>query len=200
LADQFPASPNAAAAQVASGVDCTLEREPGATALLADHVQRYPLSPFTPDAIYWLGRLAEEAGTVPLARGYYKSWQNVSIELFREPGRGAREDVGRGRDAILRGARCYPAAAAIANLVSEFRPQARDARVRADGLRSIGFDASAELELRAGYAAPQNRVFLLEAAQAAMQPNSMASRCSRFAKWFLNWKRADLTICRAKPG
>ena len=38
---------------------------------------------------------------------------------------------------------------------------------RADALRSIGFDASAELELRAGYAATGEPRLLLEAAQAA---------------------------------
>ena len=43
---------------------------------------------------------------------------------------------------------------------------AADRQARADALTSIAFDASAEMELRAGYAATHEPRFLLEAAQA----------------------------------
>ncbi len=40
-------------------------------ALLA-HLTRYPASPHVPAALYWLGRLAEERGTIPQARRLYE--------------------------------------------------------------------------------------------------------------------------------
>ena len=39
---------------------------------LTEHLRRFPGSQFTPDALYWLGRLAEESRNAGLARSYYE--------------------------------------------------------------------------------------------------------------------------------
>ena len=75
LADNFPTSPDATPAQWRFAWVAVLKRQPDAAGLLAQHLRQFPGSQFTPDALYWLGRLAEEAGDLPLARSYYGKLQ-----------------------------------------------------------------------------------------------------------------------------
>jgi soluble lytic murein transglycosylase len=168
LADQFPASPNAAAAQWRVAWTATLKRQPEATSLLEDHVQKFPGSPFTPDAVYWLGRLSEEAGTTPLTRGYYKKlaerfplnyFGSLAAERIRILGAGPTQHA-----AVLD---AIPPLPPVANLSGGTSAAAAERKARADALRSIAFDSSAELELRAGYTASGDARLLLQAAQEA---------------------------------
>ena len=78
---------------MARGMDApSLKRQPEAASLLQEHLRRFPGSPYTPDALYWLGRLAEEAGAQPLARGYYAKLSGaLPAELFSRA-QGARAD------------------------------------------------------------------------------------------------------------
>ncbi len=97
LADLFPSSPNAAAAQWRVAWTATLKRQPEAAQLLEQHVRLFPGSPFTPDALYWLlAGSSEEAGSASLwPRSYYQklTQQRFSVELFRHAaGRGASAD------------------------------------------------------------------------------------------------------------
>ena len=62
LAEQFPSSPDAANAQWRVAWTAVLKRAPEGAELLQEHLRRFPGSAYTPDALYWLGRLAEEAG------------------------------------------------------------------------------------------------------------------------------------------
>jgi soluble lytic murein transglycosylase len=194
LADDFPQSPNAAPAHWRVAWTATLARRSDAHTLLADDVRLFPGSPFTPDAVYWLGRLSEEANETPLARGYYKTvsarfplnyFGSLAAERLRTIGASPMQDPG-----IQAQIPPLPPAADIAASVATNVPSAASATVtnaagnpepapvprvpseasrqaRADALRSIAFDSSAELELRAAYAATGDSHYLLEAAQEA---------------------------------
>ena len=62
LEEQFPVAADAGAAQWRESWTAVLKRDPQAAALLEKHLRRFPGSIYTPDALYWLGRLAEDAG------------------------------------------------------------------------------------------------------------------------------------------
>jgi soluble lytic murein transglycosylase len=180
VADNFPSAPDALKAQWRVAWVAVLQRRAEAADLLTEHLRRYPGSQFTPDALYWLGRLAEEASNPAQARSYYgklaerypqnyfESLAAVRMKALPE----VRKDVGR--DAGRNDAKDDPAVLATIPPVSAAAPlgaaipeAAANRQARADALRSIAFDASAELELRAAFAATGEPRFLLEVAQAA---------------------------------
>jgi soluble lytic murein transglycosylase len=168
LEENFPTSPNATAAQWRVAWAMVLKRQPEAAAALQDHLRRFPGSPYTPDALYWLGRLAEEAGTAPLARGYYAKLAARYPQNYFETQASARvRALGPGPSEIADVLASIPGVAAIPKLDGPIPLDAVNRQARADALRTIGFDASAELELRAGYASTGEPRLLLEAAQSA---------------------------------
>jgi len=168
LEENFPTSTNAPAAQWRVAWAAVLKRQPEAAVMLQDHLRRFPGSSYTPDALYWLGRLAEEAGVVPLARGYYaKLAERYPQNYFETQAAVRSQAVGSGPVEKSDVLDSIPAVSAIPKLDGPIPLAAIGRQARADALRSIGFDASAELELRAGYAATGEPRLLLEAAQAA---------------------------------
>jgi soluble lytic murein transglycosylase len=169
LEENFPTSPNATAAQWRVAWAMVLKRQPEAAAALQDHLRRFPGSPYTPDALYWLGRLAEEAGTAPLARGYYaKLAARYPQNYFQTQASARVRALGPAPSEIADVLASIPAVAAIPKLDGPIPLDAVNRQARADALRTIGFDASAELELRAGYASTGEPRLLLEAAQSAV--------------------------------
>jgi soluble lytic murein transglycosylase len=169
LAEQFPSSPDAANAQWRVAWTAVLKRAPEGAGLLQEHLRRFPGSAYTPDALYWLGRLAEEAGVAGLARSYYDKlierypqnyFENLALARVRglDPGPKQIPDV-------LASIPPLPPSQKVGETIP---PAAEQRKARADALRSIAFDASAELELRAAYAATGEPRLLLEAAQAAV--------------------------------
>ena len=66
--EKFPDSPDADPAQWRVAWTAVLKRQPAMRQLLEEHLRRFPGSQYTPDALYWLGRLAEEAQNTALAR------------------------------------------------------------------------------------------------------------------------------------
>jgi soluble lytic murein transglycosylase len=168
LEENFPTSPNATSAQWRVAWAAVLKRQPEAAKMLQDHLQRFPGSPYTPDALYWLGRLAEEAGVAPLARAYYAKLAERYPQNFFQTQSSARvRALGAGPSETPDVLASIPPVSAIPKLDGPIPLAAVGRQARADALRSIGFDASAELELRAGYAATGEPRLLLEAAQAA---------------------------------
>ena len=169
LAEQFPSSSYAGAAQWRVAWTAVLKRAPQAADLLTQHLRRFPGSPFTPDALYWLGRLAEEAGNLPEARAYYaKLAQRFPNSYFTIASVARMRAIGAGPAASLDILATIPAMPPMQSLGGEVPQAAAGRQARADALRMIAFDASAELELRAGYAATGESRLLLEAAQAAV--------------------------------
>jgi peptidoglycan lytic transglycosylase len=169
LSDNFPSAADALPAQWRLTWAAILKRQPEAAADLADHLRRFPGSQFSPDALYWLGRLSEEAGNSALARTYYAKllerfpqnyFASAAVKRLRAlgPGPGADADI----------LATIPPVPPALPLGATIPAAAAGRQMRADALRSIGFDASAELELHAAYAATGEPRLLLEAAQEAL--------------------------------
>jgi soluble lytic murein transglycosylase len=173
LVDEFPSWPDADAAHWRIVWNSVLERQPQAPELLADHLRRHSGSPFTPDALYWLGRLAEEAGNDGLAETYYRKLrerypQNYFSEQAEKRLAALPADPVVSTDVL----QLIPPAPPRQSLGAMIPAAAAERQARADALASIAFDPSAELELRAGYAATGEPRLLLEAAQVALEAGS----------------------------
>jgi soluble lytic murein transglycosylase len=147
-----------------------LENKPNATVLLRSHIERYPDSPYVPDALYWLGRLAERAEDLAVARAYYGKLSSRFVETYF--GRLARER--------LRQIQAKESAASIQPVLERIPPIPRASELiddvpasvhgryrRAQALRSIAFDDSAMLEFRAAYRIAKAPQLLIDAARAA---------------------------------
>jgi len=168
IADNYPAAPDATSAQWRVAWTAVLKRQPDCADLLKEHLRRFPGSPYTSDALYWLGRLAEESKEPALARSYYTKlaerypqnyFESLAADRLRALGGGPVQVS----DVIFQ----IPPVSAIPKLDGVIPLAAVGHEARADALRSIAFDSSAELELRAGYAATSEPRLLLEAAQTA---------------------------------
>jgi len=168
VADNFPMMTDAKPSHWRVAWVAVLKRQPDASDLLTEHLRRFPGSQFTSDALYWLGRLAEEAGDPALARGYYAKlqerypqnyFQSLTVARMRSLGAGPVTSA----DVLAKVPPVLPA-----QPLGTIPAAATERQARADALRSIAFDASAELELRAAYASTGEPRLLLEAAQAAV--------------------------------
>jgi soluble lytic murein transglycosylase len=169
VADGFGTSPDAIPSQWRVAWTAVLKRSPDATNQLTEYLRRFPGSQFTPDALYWLGRLAEEASNVPLARAYYEKLQaRYPQNYFQSLAYVRNSALGTGNvddpDVLV----SIPPVPPAAPLSDTIPLAAADRQARADALRTIAFDSSAELELRAAYAATGEPRLLLQAAQQAM--------------------------------
>lgn len=172
LAAQFPSSPNADAAAWRVTWTAVLKRDPTATGKLENRLKRFPDSQYTPDTLYWLGRLAEEAHQPSRARAFYGKLEtrfsqnyfgNLAATRMRALGRGPKEKAAEDLLALI------PPIPPHRVLDDPPSADAEVRRARAAALRSIAFDSSAVMELRAAYAETHQPQFLLEAAQEAVR-------------------------------
>jgi soluble lytic murein transglycosylase len=172
LATQFPSSPNADVASWRVVWTAVLKRDPDASGKLEDHLKRFPNSEYTPDTLYWLGRLAEEAHEPARARAFYAKLEtrfsqmyfaNLAAARMRVLGRGQEEKNAADLVALV------PPIPAAMSMDDPPSAEADIRRARAAALRSIAFDSSAVLELRAAYASTHQPKLLLEAAQEAVR-------------------------------
>jgi soluble lytic murein transglycosylase len=170
LAKLFPSSPNSDSALWRVAWTAVLKRDPDAAAKLEDHLKRFPNSQYTPDTLYWLGRLSEEAKEPAQARGFYAKlagrfsqtyFANLAAARMRVLGGGPKK-----ADDLLALIPPIPAAMSMDDPASS---EADMRRRRAAALRTIAFDTSAVLELRAGFASSHQPKLLLEAAQEAVR-------------------------------
>jgi len=169
VVDGFPNGPDTVNAQWRVAWTAMLTRQPKAAELLEQHLRNYPNSPYTADALYWLGRLAEEDGVQPLARSYYeKLTGRYTQNYFGLLGAERLRALGPGPTQASDVLGVIPPAPDPPALDGKIPAAAAERKARADALRSIAFDSSAELELRAAYAATGEPRLLFEAAQAAM--------------------------------
>jgi len=148
-----------------------LDRDTRAAMLFEEHVRQFPASSYLPEALYWLGRLAERSGENARARAFFlKLAGRFPQTYWGIQARGRLQELGSGSgDAAeqIPVLSLVPPAKPVPDLAAPLPAAAasRDARARA--LHAIGFDASADLEWRAGYAetgAPGLLVALAEAA------------------------------------
>jgi len=168
VVEGFPNGPDTPNAQWRVAWTATLARKPNAADLLEQHLRNYPGSSYTADALYWLGRLAEEAGAQPLARSYYeKLADRYTQNYFGLLGAERLHQLGPGPTQASDVLGVIPPAPDPPALDGKIPPAAAELKARADALRSVAFDSSAELELRAAYAVTREPRLLFEAAQEA---------------------------------
>lgn len=147
-----------------------LNRQPDAQDRLKTFLLKYPVSANSVDALYWLGRDSERTGNSAHARSFY----DKAVERFPQ--------TYFGHAAAARLAKLSPGDENPAEFLDRIPPPpplramdepipaaAADRWARAQALRAIAFDSSAELELKNAYFASSSPRFLIEAAQAAFE-------------------------------
>jgi soluble lytic murein transglycosylase len=172
VASGFPTADDAATASWRLAWTAYLERKPEAAAQLEDFARHNSTSTYVPDALYWLGRAYERSGDQARARSYYLAAagrfpQNYFGRLASLRTRPAPDGIG---DAPVNPSdvlALIPPPAPLAPLDAPLAPAAASRVARAEALSSIAFDASAELEYRAAYAASPAARLLLDEAEAA---------------------------------
>jgi soluble lytic murein transglycosylase len=176
VANGFPDEKNAPiAAWRAIWMDYEV-RKPEAAAEIEAYVQKYPASGFVPDALYFLGRAAERAGDPDHARTYYsKEEARYPQTYFGMRSKERLQAIGSGSLDPAEFVSTIPDAPQLGDLTAPIPPAAEDRWERAQALRSIAFDSSAELELRAAYAQTQAPRLMLEAALAAIDAEHYAA-------------------------
>jgi soluble lytic murein transglycosylase len=174
--DTFPSGRNALNAEWRVAWVAYLNRQPDAQDKIKNFLLKYPASGNTSDAVYWLGRDAERSGKLAEARAYFRK----DIERFPQ--------TYFGHAAALRLSKLEPADGDSPDILDKIPPPpslrpfdepippaAADRWARAQALRTIAFDASAELELKNAYFATSSPRFLYEAAQAAFDQGHFAA-------------------------
>ncbi|MGA2482903.1 MAG: transglycosylase SLT domain-containing protein [Candidatus Acidiferrales bacterium] len=146
-----------------------LNRQPEAKTLFEEFVGKYPGSAYIANALYWLGRIAERDGDAARARGIYLKAEDRFPETYFGMQASSRI-LALGREPVNSPEFLEKIAAPppLRRLDEPIPAAAIERWTRAQVLRTLAFDASAELELRAAYFASSNPRRMLEAAQAAL--------------------------------
>jgi soluble lytic murein transglycosylase len=175
--DTFPGGKNAFNAEWRVAWVAYLNRQPDAEDKIKAFLSKYPASANTPDAVYWLGRGAERGGKLAEAQAYYQKDADRFPQTYF--GHAAADRLSK-----LQPAEGDPPAPEILDKIPPppaLRPfdepipaAAADRWARAQALRTIAFDSSAELELKNAYFATSSPRFLFEAAQAAFDQGHFA--------------------------
>jgi soluble lytic murein transglycosylase len=156
-----------------------LDRQPYADDRLTAFLRKYPTSADAPDALYWLGRNAERSGNPGHARAYFTFAVNRWPQTYFGHAAAARlEKLGPGDQDAPDFLAAIPPAPVLRSIDEPVPDAAKDRWVRAQALRIIAFDASAELELKAGFFATGSPRLLFEAAQCAFDQGHFATGMS----------------------
>jgi soluble lytic murein transglycosylase len=176
ILDAFPAGKNAYNAEWRIAWVAYLDRQPYADDKMTIFLRKYPVSPASVNALYWLGRNAERGGNPAHARAYYaKAIERFPTSYFAEYAAMHLEKLGSGEPDPVDFLAQIPPAPPLRAFDEPIAPNAADRWNRAQALRTIAFDASAELELKAAFAATASPRFILEAAQAAFDQGHFAT-------------------------
>jgi len=145
-----------------------LNRQPDADDRLTTFLLKYPVSANSVDALYWLGRNAERGGNPAQARSYYgKAVERFPQTYFGNAAAARLAKLGPGEENPAELLEKIPPAPSLRPFDEPIPVAAADRWARAQALRAIAFDSSAEQELKNAYFATSSPRFLLEAAQAA---------------------------------
>ncbi|HLK02824.1 MAG TPA: transglycosylase SLT domain-containing protein [Candidatus Acidoferrum sp.] len=137
---------------------------------------KYPVSTNTVDALYWLGRNAERTGNPAHARAFYtKAVERFPQTYFGYAAAAALAKLGAGDPDAPDFLEKIPPPPALRSFDEPIPVAADDRWARAQALRSIAFDASAEQELKSAFFATGSPRFLLEAAQATFDQGHFAT-------------------------
>ena len=153
-----------------------LDHKPDAADRLEEHLERFQGSPFTPEVLYWLGRLAERGDNAALARSYFlKLAERFPQTYFGSLSRDRLRALGPSPAAPAPVLSVIPDPPPLPRLEKELPANAAPYAERARALRDIAFDSSADLELHSGFARTGAARLLLQAAQAAADQGRYAA-------------------------
>src|SRR5438874_2580097 len=145
-----------------------LNRQPDADDRLTTFLLKYPVSANSVDALYWLGRNAERGGNPTHARSFYSKAVERFPQTYFGNAAGARlAKLGPGEEDLAELLEKIPPPPSLRSFDEPIPVAAADRWARAQALRAIAFDSSAEQELKNAYFATSSPRLLLEAAQAA---------------------------------
>ena len=176
ILDSFPAGKNAYNAEWRIAWLAYLEHQPYAGDKITVFLRKYPISGGADNALYWLGRDAERSGNPAHARAFYrKASERFPTTYFGQHAALRLEALGPGEENLSDVLAQIPAAPPLRPFDEPIPASVADRWNRAQALRTIGFDASAELELKAAFATTNSPRFLVEAAQAAFDQGHFAA-------------------------
>ena len=168
LLDAFPSGKNAFNAEWRIAWVAYLGHQPYADDRLIAFLRKYLVSADASDALYWLGRNAERSGNLARARSYFaKTVDRFPQTYFARAASARLIALGPGEEDAPDFLSQIPPPPPLHALDEPIPAASADRWNRAQALRTIEFDSSAELELKTGYFATSLPRFLLEAAQAA---------------------------------
>ncbi len=164
----FPGDKNAYSAEWRIAWVAFLDHQPYADDKMTVFLRKYPVSGGAVNALYWLGRDAERSGNPGHARAYYKkAIDRFPTTYFADYAQSHLDKLGPGEEEAPDFLAQIPPAPPLRAFDEPIAANVLDRWNRAQALRTIAFDASAELELKAAYATTASPRFLVEAAQAA---------------------------------
>ena len=145
-----------------------LDRHPDADDRLTNFLLKYPVSSNSVDSLYWLGRNAERSGNAARARSLYsKAAERFPQTYFGNAATARLAKLGPGEENAPEFFEKIPPPPSLRSFDEPIPVAAQERWERAQALRAIAFDSSAEQELKNAYFATSSPRFLLEAAQAA---------------------------------
>ncbi len=153
-----------------------VSRQPDADEKLKTFLLKYPVSANAVDALYWLGRFSERSGNPAHARSFYtKALERFPETYFGFASAERLSKLGPGDENPPDFLDRIPPPPPLRPFDEPVPPSAADRWTRAQALRSIAFDASAELELKNAFFATGSPRFLIEASQAAFDQGHFAA-------------------------
>jgi soluble lytic murein transglycosylase len=166
--DAFPNGKNAFNCEWRIAWVAYLNRQPDADDRFRTFLLKYPVSANSVDALYWLGRNAERSGNAARARSYYgKAAERFPQTYFGNAAAARLSKLGPGEENPPDFFEKIPPPPSLRPFDEPIPVAVADRWARAQALRAIAFDSSAEQELKNAYFATSSPRFLLEAAQAA---------------------------------
>jgi peptidoglycan lytic transglycosylase len=168
ILDNFPDGKNAFNAEWRTAWIAFLNKQPDGDTRLTNFLIKYPSSSNAVDALYWLGRGSERSGNPGHARAYYnKAVARFPQTYFAHAAAARLAAMNTGEEDPPEFLSKISPAPVLRAFDEPILPAVADRWARAQALRSIAFDSSAELELKTAYFATFSPRFLLEAAQTA---------------------------------
>jgi len=145
-----------------------LTKQPDADEKLKTFLLKYPVSADAVDALYWMGKLAEHGGNPAHARSFYeKAVMRFPQTYFGMAAADRLAKLGPGEENPAEFLDKVPPPTSLRPFDEPIAAAANERWMKAQALRSIAFDSSAELELKNAFFATGSPRFMVEAAQAA---------------------------------
>jgi len=174
--DSFPSGRHVQNAEWRLAWIAYIQRQPFADEKMINFLRKYPSTGAAVNALYWLGRNAERSGNPARARAFYeKATDRFPSTYFAHAADQRLAKLAPGDSDPADALAEVPAPPPLRPFDEPIAPMVADRWNRAQALRAIAFDASAELELKAAYAATASPRYLVEAAQAAFDQGHFAT-------------------------